>query len=515
MPRQAFKPDASFFQKIAIGAVGTRYVSNDLAKFGHNLVELERGSADTKIWKEVKRKRVRIPDLVCTRCGLRVESRAKTDNVLAMSHSPGEAERAWDYGMVGDDMVAFPVCQTTVEDYTSIGRLSMSSSYWRERRWLRWNEPHYINYFTVRAFRETLHDRTSTKGVTEGTETSIEWRALFASRPGIVDCVSDSRIRICFDGGGSYTWGNKYQLPVVVAPGEHVEQGQVIACAVQPIKGEELTCSDSLGSDKLAGLIGSRRMTERFTGVKLVRLRRDSRFCSQISCLAADQDEDIYVRLESIAYLVSECGHDLRELLLPYLQRSDPQLQLEAIITLAEIPIPAAILLLADILSTQDVPFFLRSAAAWSLGRSGTREAAGHLMSAFSDVSLAVRQEALAGVTALGTGAIPVLLCGVSDANPDIAAGCAEALRQLGHLPGDTIARLVAGAISGDERTWMTWLLGNIPRHYVVSEIARYEGSRPDLHYALSVLWSFLESWIACNWDIQIGADVPCVEIAP
>ena len=87
MPRLALKPDSSFFRKIAMGAVGTRTVCGDLAHRGHELVELERGSLDTKLWKDVKRKRVRIPDLVCCRCGIRVESRAKTKAELSVSHS--------------------------------------------------------------------------------------------------------------------------------------------------------------------------------------------------------------------------------------------------------------------------------------------------------------------------------------------------------------------------------------------------------------------------------------------
>lgn len=94
MARLAFKPDSSFFRKIAIGAVGTRAVCADLAKYGHGVVELERGSTDTKLWKDVKRKRVRIPDLLCVKCGLRVESRAKTAPDLSMSHSPTEEARA-------------------------------------------------------------------------------------------------------------------------------------------------------------------------------------------------------------------------------------------------------------------------------------------------------------------------------------------------------------------------------------------------------------------------------------
>ena len=100
MPRLALKPDSSFFQKIALGAVGSRCVAQDLDRLGHRIAELERGAMDIKLWKDVKRKRVRIPDLVCERYGLRVESRAKTKTELSMSHSLADQERAWNFGMV-------------------------------------------------------------------------------------------------------------------------------------------------------------------------------------------------------------------------------------------------------------------------------------------------------------------------------------------------------------------------------------------------------------------------------
>src|SRR3989344_2744785 len=110
----SFKTDSSFFNKIAIGAVGSRTVKKDLANRKHTMVELERGSLEAKIWKDVKRKRVRIPDLVCTQCGQRVEVRAKTEPKISMSHSPTIPERRWDYGMTGTDWIAFPLCEETV-----------------------------------------------------------------------------------------------------------------------------------------------------------------------------------------------------------------------------------------------------------------------------------------------------------------------------------------------------------------------------------------------------------------
>src|SRR5262249_27642481 len=180
MPRLALKPDSSFFRKIVIGAVGTRSVSAHLSSHGHEIVELERGSLDTKLWKDVKRKRVRIPDLVCKRCGLRIESRAKTKRELAMSHSITDEERAWDFGMVDSDWIAFPICEAGAEKYWSSGKLDNATSYWHERNWVRWHSSTHINYFKVGSFRSTPYLKTGTKGVTEGSETMLSWDAIFS-----------------------------------------------------------------------------------------------------------------------------------------------------------------------------------------------------------------------------------------------------------------------------------------------------------------------------------------------
>lgn len=189
MPRLAFKPDSSFFRKIVIGAVGARAVIADLGRLGHRCVELERGSTDTKLWKDVKRKRVRIPDLVCLNCGCRIECRAKTKLELAMSHSATDAERAWDFGMVDTDWIAFPVCQAVEDAEWSSGSLCEAVSYWREKNCVRWSTSGRINYFTVAAFRSRLHARSRVKGAEEGSENVIAWDATFSTRAGVVEVV--------------------------------------------------------------------------------------------------------------------------------------------------------------------------------------------------------------------------------------------------------------------------------------------------------------------------------------
>ena len=171
-PRNAFKTNASFFRMLALGAVGAQTVQQHLEELGHSVVELERGALSTKIWRDVKRKRVRIPDLCCTACGVRIESRAKTSPDLRMSHSTGDAERAWDYGMLDSDWIAFPVL-SPVQNIWNAGALDSRRSLWRERILTSWKPAGHINMFSVSEFRAAPFTQLHQKGVTEGSELQV------------------------------------------------------------------------------------------------------------------------------------------------------------------------------------------------------------------------------------------------------------------------------------------------------------------------------------------------------
>lgn len=73
-----FKSDDSFLRKLVIGAAGTNTTIDRLKTMGFNPIELERGSTGFKIWKKIKIKRVRVPDILCLNTGMRFESRGKT-----------------------------------------------------------------------------------------------------------------------------------------------------------------------------------------------------------------------------------------------------------------------------------------------------------------------------------------------------------------------------------------------------------------------------------------------------
>jgi hypothetical protein len=42
-----------------------------------------------------------------------------------------------------------------------------------------------------------------------------------------------------------------------------------------------------------------------------------------------------------------------------------------------------------------------------------------------------------------------------------------------------------------------------------MNAIAEVQDSAPALHYALSLLWAFAESWIARRWELNPNAEFP------
>jgi len=428
-----------------------------------------------------------------------------------MSHSE-QAERTWDFGMVQQDWIAFPVCEAVKEAEHTTGRLADSSSYWHERNWVQWTVSGYVNYFSVGAFRSHLHARSRTKGVTEGTENFISWDATFSSRNGPVLSVSETpgRVKIGLeDGSRPYTWRIPEQCDIFVSEGDQVRERQIIAASVPPFARGELACPGALPDEHIDTLLSSRERTQRFTGIKLARLLGSDDYETVAQELANDDEEDVYVRLEAVSYLVACCGGAAEPSFRSYLQSGDPQTQLEAVIALSDAGTPEAVALLASILSSSDSPYFLNSAAAWSLGHIGSEQATDELVSAFANVGDRLRYEALENLVGVGGAASDSLLHGLQNTDEHVVAGCAEALRQLDDLPQRVVDSLLGNIRSDDPNRWVVWLVGHLPREQVNTAIAELQQGSPELHYAVTLIWSFLDSWIAKHWELSPSARFP------
>ena len=500
-PRNAFKTNASFFRMLALGAVGAQTVQQHLDELGHSVVELERGALSTKIWRDVKRKRVRIPDLCCTACGVRIESRAKTSPDLRMSHSTGDAERAWHYGMLDSDWIAFPVLSPE-QNIWSAGALDSRRSLWRERILTSWKPAGHINMFSVSEFRAAPFTQLHQKGVTEGSELQVKWSARFAPEDGRITAVQAGRVH--YTATDAPDRRRYYQLGAdqhaFLQVGEAFRKHQVIAGHVAPLSPDQRRCRQGCDHQRIEQMLGSRERTSRFTGCKLARLTRIEPVADLIRDLARDAEEDTYVRMEARSYLCSVLGESADSWFRNTLfEHPEDQMRLESAVALAETQTPSAFELLRLLLEDRQQPTFLRSACAWAIGCHGTDEAAECLVRAFADVGPGIRGEALAALENLGASHFDVLLAGLGDDSNDIAAGSAEAIRRIQAVPGPRLREIVEIAERGGS-TWPAWTLAHLRRDDVRPYIAALQNRRPDIHYALSVLWTFLESWVSEDW---------------
>ncbi len=506
----SLKTDSSFFRKIAIGAIGSREVKRDMSRRQHVIAELERGSLEAKIWTDVKRKRVRIPDLVCTRCGQRIEVRAKTKPTISMSHSPTVPERHWNHGMIGADWIAFPICQEEKNSENqdasrwTRGIVSDNLSYWHEKEWVRWIPVGAISYFTVSAFRDTDAKVMKPKGSEEGSETTLIWRSCFAPITGSVESISDSFITIKAENGEAKRAGCR-DMKTHVRVRDSVTLNQVIACNATPLTNVQLPCAGGLSVQTVAAMLVAKQLPVRFAGVKLARLNGMQELAANIRPLANDSDEDIYVRLEGMAYLCAVQGGDVHALFAAPLAALNKPDQLEAVIAIGEVGNAAAVDILAKILGDQNKDYFLRSAAAYCLGRLGSFPVARNaLIRAFEAQSYRIREDALAALADTGFPALADLLGGLARKDSaDIQAGCAEVVRWLAHRsPTDrlveSIAPGVAHAISNGDRTPLAvWLGGQLPAEVMRPALGRVLETDARLAYTLSVAWAFAASWVA------------------
>src|SRR2546428_1029689 len=361
--RRSFKSDESFLEKISIGAIGTRRVFENLKKQGHHPLELERGSMSFKIWKTVKIKRIRVPDILCVRCGRRVESRAKTKFEVSMSHSLSDPERGWDHGLHNDDLVAIVVC-------------SKSGA-----RPIDWTADSLVQYASVSYLRSAqkkgLVVITKPKGAQEGFEARILWPSAAASSEGEVISVSDERVQYRrANDKRTITLsisGNKRKLTPLVKVGQRVAQNQALASVVPIATGE--SCSQTISEDNYVDMLRSSSLGDRYTGAKALGTIGNSKANVALSEKLHDQREHIYVRIEAAAGLARGGKDEGYGFIENNLRDNYLQNRLEAVIVLGELNTDKSAKLLVSVLQNQSQHAEIRAGAAWALGELRNKEA--------------------------------------------------------------------------------------------------------------------------------------------
>jgi len=484
--RRSFKSDESFLEKLAMGAVGARAVFENLKCQGHRPIELERGSMSYKIWKKIKIKRLRVPDILCLNCGKRFESRAKTKLEISMSHSLSDPERGWDNGLANEDLVAFLSCSKSGE------------------RPIDWQASEPIQFITVGALREAYKENRAVlkkpKGEQEGFEVRVTWPSVIASSDGVVSDVSPSRLQFLRH-TDSRTISislrrDTVDLQPLVKTGDHIRVGQIIASVVPvstAIPCVTTSAETTSAESKFEPMLTSLSVTDRYTAVKALTHIQSSNVLQALRARIKDDCEHIYVRLEAAAGLARAGQNDgmqfiCRTLLDGYLEH-----RLEAVIILGEICAPESVKTLTSVLLDKNQHAEIRAGAAWALGELKQSASIDALIQVFLELTEPIRIEAARALHKIVAATSADIKNVFTNGQDDQRAGIAWALSRSGRVKVQDLLPLM---VDDDARRWVAYILGMQNKDALVGQIEELSKHDPEVYFAVTVLWKILASWV-------------------
>lgn len=475
-----FKTDESFLEKISIGAIGTRKVFENLRLQGHTPIELERGSMNYKIWKKIKIKRIRVPDILCTNCGVRVESRAKTKLEITMSHSFSDPERGWDTGLKDNDYVALVLCKKA------------------GKRPIDWQAEDLIQYIAVKDLRKAEKQNriasVKPKGAGEGFEARITWPAMIASANGTLKEITPERVQFVRARDNrtislSLTKKGVMMTPLVKV-GENISRHQILA-AVTPVS-QTFPCN-AVVSDYFLNNLTSSDLSERYAAAKALSVFDSQTVQETLLTKLADSNEHIYVKLEAAASLARKNIEAAYDFITTCLHDNYLQHVLEAVIVLAEIKTKQSCHLLCEILQDKDQHAEIRAGAAWSLGELNNKTALKALTQSFDAVSENIKVEAARALGKLTKVFSSEILDEFHQVSPIQRPGVAWALARSDSLRIEDLMRCLSG---DDARHWTAYIIGKQGEERYIEEIEKLKNVDPEVYFAVTVLWKIMTSWV-------------------
>jgi hypothetical protein len=483
MAQRSFKTDESFLQKLAIGAVGTKKVIGDLKQQKLHPIVLERGSTGFKIWKSIKIKRVRVPDILCVKTGIRCESRAKTALVISMSHSSADATRGWDYGLKDDDYTALVVCKKTGD------------------RPIDWKAEDLVQYIRVGALRKAFNDRLvieeKPKGAEEGFESRITWPAAIASSSGQITLLNHEKIQFKRkEDNRTITLKLRKKgvsLKPLVSLNQSVEKHQILASVVD-VK-NKIDNSESVDRQYYLNLLNSTSISDRYCAAKALSFWGAIDDPTSLQCRLNDENEHIYVRLEAAAALVRnkvKIGFDFIRKILgsTYLEH-----RLEAVIILGEITTNESCDILRGILADETQHPEIRGGAAWSLGELRNKACIPDLIRSFGEINSTIRIEASRALGKMCELYTEQILNHFAKSSEIERPGIAWALSHAEQWQLDDFLR-VLNPDNLDLRQWTSYIIGSNDQSRIIREIERLKEADSELYFAVTVLWKIMDSWI-------------------
>jgi HEAT repeat protein len=480
--RRSFKTDTSFLRAISIGAVGTQQVFENLEQQGQQPIELERGSMSFKIWKAIKIKRIRVPDILCLATGWRVESRAKTNLEITMSHSFSTPERGWDYGLEDSDYVALVKCWQVSEEPTD------------------WQADDLVQYVSVGDLREAYRDHlvleVKPKGAQEGFESRLTWPAVVSSAAGIITRVTDDRLqyRRQLDNRtiSLRLIRKKIPLSALVEEGDQIVANQVLAAVVPVV--QVLPSGQTVDVDVYRRQLQSPLLSDRYTAAKALSHFAPEEVADDLAQTVLQTKDHIYVRLEAASSLARWGDERGLSFIHQCLSSEYLENQLEAVIVLGEVGTATAGKILIETLQNADYHAEIRAGAAWALGELRDETALNALIACFGEVDEEIRIEAARALAKLAMDFTPQIAGSLPDSDPSIRPGIAWALSQSRQF---TLAQMLDALVDDDARRWVAYILGMGQEPRLVGEgIEALRLRDPEVYFAVTVLWQITSSWV-------------------
>lgn len=353
----AFKTDTSFLAKLTMGATANRAVMKFLADEGFAPIELERYSSSNKLWM-TKVKRLRLPDLLCTQTGIRVEVRGKSKLEIKMSDSPTKPDRRWDSGARDEDLVALLPCRDNGERIEVRGR------------------PTFLTVGSMRSVVKTSK-LGPPKSASEGAERDRTWPCIVPKQDGKVVAVDSKRKKLTLlQANGRQQSYNLKGKRAYVGVGDDVLEGTTLLAGT-PAALVNVRALVSRKWDPFNDL-NVQNATDRYAAAKaLGRSDQKQKALAALECaLTAETEQRTALELAgSAARQGSNSGLAfLRRAVFTPAANALDYLAMEAILIMTEIASPDTTAVLNEIVQA---PAFrdseLRQAAAWGIGKAGSK----------------------------------------------------------------------------------------------------------------------------------------------
>lgn len=466
-----FKEEADFARFLSMGVVATDAIRSDLRDgHGHQVIELERFAMANKLWR-TKVKRLRLPDLLCVRCGRRVESRGKSRLGIVLSHSEG---RPWDAGGTRDDDL-FAFIRVVVEG----------------------DDPHTSApaYFRTDAIRAAVEhaEESGRKATSEGSEVTFTWKTWVPTTSGtVLEIDGDGRIVYQRTTGRTsryYQWRDWPVRHLYVPPGgAFVADETMVAGIVKPPPA--LNCPGPTWD--IRHTIEAGDATDRYAAIRAAGVLGLHALREQLETIAGDAHEDWRIGLEASASLARLDPQAWTATVAAQAVDENAPLEhrIEAVFVLAEIPTDAAGDALADVAAPgtgRDAE--LRAAAAWGIAQ-GVRPRPELVLPFAVDQDNFVALHAIAGLDELPDELMPTVRGWITELDDRRAAVAAQLLMR--HLKVPTLIEVALEEGSG--RLWALRALGDLP-----PDIVRDLGGdhlTPDLESALEPIWIAQRDWL-------------------